>query len=166
MHPQPHQLPPLEGNFSAAAEERAMSLATAGTPQPPQGREKVDKEKMLSGELYSPFAPDLMAERELCKAACWRFNHAATNPNLGISKVEQGRLLLEVLRPGRAWESAPGVAGGYMADGYSSDLLDVTIEAPFHCSYGYNIRLGKDVHIQMGCLIQDSNLVGCSPTLR
>lgn len=118
-----------------------------------------EKEKMLAQQMYYPFSPDLLAERELCKAACWRFNNAATNPNLGISKVEQGRLLLEVLRPGRNWESAPNVAGGYMADGYSSDLVDVNIEAPFTCSYGYNIRIGKDVHIHSGCTIQDSNLV-------
>ncbi|RPA81859.1 trimeric LpxA-like protein [Ascobolus immersus RN42] len=132
-----------EGNSTIAAEEK----------------ERSEKDKMLSQQLYYPFAPDLLAERELCKAACWRFNNAATNPNLGISKVEQGRLLLEVLRPGRNWEPAPAVAGGYMADGYSSDLVDVIIEAPFTCSYGYNIRIGKGVHIHMGCTIEDANLV-------
>lgn len=152
----PHQLPPLPTDYGATTEERVMALQ--GTPTP-SSASKSDKDRMLLGELYSPFAQDLTTERELCKAACWRYNNAATNPNLGISKIEQGRLLLEVLRPGRQWEPAPAVAGGYMADGYSSDLIDVTIEAPFTCSYGYNIRLGKGVHIHMGCLIQDSNLV-------
>lgn len=34
-----------------------------------------EREKMLRGELYHAFTPDLMAIRDKCKAACIRFNN-------------------------------------------------------------------------------------------
>jgi acetyltransferase-like isoleucine patch superfamily enzyme len=36
---------------------------------------------------------------------------------------------------------------------------DVFIEAPFHCSYGINIRLGSRVYLNAGCTILDSGIV-------
>ncbi len=36
---------------------------------------------------------------------------------------------------------------------------DVFIEAPFHCSYGLNIRLGANVYLNAGCTILDSGTV-------
>jgi hypothetical protein len=35
-----------------------------------------EKEKMLRGELYYAFTPDLIAARTRCKHACQRFNNA------------------------------------------------------------------------------------------
>jgi maltose O-acetyltransferase len=35
----------------------------------------------------------------------------------------------------------------------------VFIEAPFHCSYGFNIRLGERVYLNAGCVILDSGRV-------
>ncbi|KAG1709248.1 hypothetical protein DVH05_019892 [Phytophthora capsici] len=29
------------------------------------------------------------------------------------------------------------------------------IESPFHCDYGYNIRLGDDVYMNVGCVLLD-----------
>jgi hypothetical protein len=130
-------------------------------------RLRSEKEKMLSGQLYHANAPELVADREACKAACWRYNNVAANPNYGISEAEKGRMLLDILRPGAKWEvvntgAAPGTPGAitYMSDnGYASDISDVTVDAPFTCSYGYNIVLGTNVSIEAGCLILDSNKV-------
>jgi len=33
---------------------------------------------------------------------------------------------------------------------------DCLIEAPFHCSYGFNIHLGRAVYLNAGCTILDS----------
>jgi len=35
----------------------------------------------------------------------------------------------------------------------------VFIESPFHCAYGFNIRLGQGVYINAGCSILDTGLV-------
>ncbi len=35
-----------------------------------------EKDKMLRGELYRAFTPELTAERARCRAACTRFNNA------------------------------------------------------------------------------------------
>lgn len=126
-------------------------------------RQRSEKEKMLSSELYQANSPELIEERERCKGACIRFNNAS-DPNVGVSKVETGRLLLEVLRPGEKWavmmQNTQGAPPKYVNEkGAPCDIVDVKIDAPFTCSYGYNIRLGKDVHIEFGCTILDSCLV-------
>ncbi|MFY0596230.1 MAG: sugar O-acetyltransferase [Cognatishimia sp.] len=33
------------------------------------------------------------------------------------------------------------------------------VEAPFHCSYGFNTRIGDDVYLNVGCLVLDSGAV-------
>jgi acetyltransferase-like isoleucine patch superfamily enzyme len=133
-------------------------------------RPRSEKEKMINSELYHANSSELIAEREACKAACWRYNNVASNPNLGISEAEKGRLLLDIIRPGNKWEvvntgAAPGTPGGltYVSEnGFTSDIIDVTVDAPFTCSYGYNIRLGKNVYIEFGCTILDS----CAVTIK
>ena len=42
--------------------------------------EPTEKEKMLRGELYHAFTPDLTADRVRCKWACNRFNKADEAP--------------------------------------------------------------------------------------
>jgi hypothetical protein len=38
-----------------------------------------NRRRMLAGELYYAFTPDLTAERKRCKAASWEYNqHAVT----------------------------------------------------------------------------------------
>lgn len=153
------------GGRRVSFSQAALSAASGSIP-----RQRSEKEKMINSELYHANAPELVQERQACKAACWRYNNAAANPTLGISDVEKGRLLQEVLRPGRNWEavntgSVPGAAGGhtYVSEGgYPSDIVDVVVDAPFTCSYGYNIRLGKNVYIEFGCTILDSCSVGCA----
>lgn len=134
-------------------------------------RPKSEKEKMINSELYHANSPELVAERAACKASCWRYNNIAANPASGISEAEKGRMLLEILRPGNKWDvvntgaAAPGTTAGLAfvsENGYTSDITDVTVDAPFICSYGYNIRLGKSVYIEFGCTILDS----CAVTIK
>lgn len=42
--------------------------------------EPTEKEKMLRGELYRAFTPDLIAARTRCKWACNRFNKSDEVP--------------------------------------------------------------------------------------
>ena len=42
--------------------------------------EPTEKEKMLRGELFIAFSPELLAERDRCKYACLRFNEAGEVP--------------------------------------------------------------------------------------
>jgi hypothetical protein len=173
--PAPQQAPsPLLPASAPVTNHNASSLAAisaaSGSTLP---RQRSEKEKMIKSELYHANAPELVEERERCKAACWRFNNAATNPNLGISKIEKGRLLLDVLRPRANWEVAlrstePGkpLQTTYVDErGYPTDIIDVQVDAPFTCSYGYNIRLGKDVNIEFGCTILDSCAVSSKTSL-
>ena len=46
-----------------------------------------NKERMLRGELYYAFTPDLIAERERCRLACGRFNRA--DRHLGRRKLTE-----------------------------------------------------------------------------
>ncbi|CAZ84090.1 unnamed protein product [Tuber melanosporum] len=163
----PQQATPT--NNAVTSHPTSVSQATVATASgSSMPRERSEKEKMISSELYFASSPELVEERERCKAACWRFNSAATNPDLGISKAEKGRLLHQILRPGGTWEVTRinGLTGpeiSYINDaGTPSDIVDVRVDAPFNCSYGYNIRLGRDVLIEAGCTILDS----CSVTIK
>jgi hypothetical protein len=49
-----------------------------------------NKQKMLRGELYHAFTPDLVAARAKCKAACDKFNNAGA-----ISRRKQVELWRE-----------------------------------------------------------------------
>jgi len=167
----PHDNVPASAGGAAGADRRvsfshqALAAATGSMVRP-----RSEKEKMINSELYHANSSELIAEREACKAACWRYNNVASNPNLGISEAEKGRLLLDIIRPGNKWEvvntgAAPGTPGGltYVSEnGFTSDIIDVTVDAPFTCSYGYNIRLGKNVYIEFGCTILDS----CAVTIK
>ena len=116
---------------------------------------------MLAGELYRPFNPILLEERERCKAAVWRFNNS-TNPNLGVSREERARLFREILQPsshnshhsGSSRAGTPGSINSVSPVGSVGER--VVVEAPFTCDYGYNISLGDDVLISANCTITDT----------
>jgi len=146
---------------------------------PPARYAASEKEKMLNGDYFHAFTPELLEERDRCKAACWRFNNAA-NPTLGIGRDEKLRFLMEILRPMSGSRGPqPGWNGEYGANGhpFSRKALpgsentgiggypageEPWIEAPFICDYGYNIKLGQGVFINFGCTIIDTCTV-CKP---
>ena len=87
------------------------------------------KQRMLAGELYDPSDPELQAE--LAAAQFWM---ARYNAALGRSADERRALLRE--RLGAVGEGAE-------------------IRPPFHCDYGFNIRLGAGAFLNFNCVILD-----------
>ena len=87
-----------------------------------------EREKMLAGELYRTDDADLCAEREATQAWLDRFNAA------GVSEAARRATLGERL-------AAIGDAA--------------VVRTPFHCDYGFNIRLGSQVFLNFGCVLLD-----------
>ena len=88
-----------------------------------------EKQKMLAGAPYHAGDPELRADR--ARAAAWmvRYNAALATP-----ATERRVLLREAM-----------AAVGDRA----------VVRPPFHCDYGYNIRLGADVFLNFGCVVLD-----------
>jgi maltose O-acetyltransferase len=88
-----------------------------------------EKQKMLAGEAYRPGDAELQADQARAKAWMARFNASLAAP-----PAERRAMLREILAE--------------VGDG-------AVIRPPFHCDYGYNIRLGRDVFLNYGCVILD-----------
>ena len=88
-----------------------------------------ETEKMLAGEFYDPFDPDLVRARERCRNLCWDLN--ATRD----ADAEARRRLLREL---------------FGAGGDS-----VWMQPPFYCDYGTNIKLGERVFFNFNCVVLD-----------
>jgi maltose O-acetyltransferase len=85
-----------------------------------------EKAKMLRGEMYNPFDPALMAERQQTRQILLQLNQTD----------QDGRAeLLRQLIPNAGQE--------------------LYIEPPFHCDYGSNITLGDLVFFNFNCVILD-----------
>ena len=95
---------------------------------------RTEKEKMLAGELYNANVPEIQADQAAAAAWMDRYNAAIAMP-----ADARRALLLE-----RFAEVGEGSV----------------IRPPFHCDYGYNIRLGRGVFLNFGCVILD--VVGVS----
>jgi maltose O-acetyltransferase len=90
---------------------------------------RTEKEKMLAGELYDAGAPELQADLAATHRWLVRYNAA-----LDASAADRRELLLECLAA--------------VGDG-------AVIRPPFHCDYGFNIRLGAGVFLNFNCVILD-----------
>ncbi|MBY4891562.1 sugar O-acetyltransferase [Rhodobacteraceae bacterium N5(2021)] len=92
-----------------------------------------EREKRDQGAWYTCLDPELGAMRDTARAAC--FQHNTTPPDArGALSPLLAALLAEV------------GAGALM-------------EAPFHCAYGHNIALGRNVYLNAGCVILDTGPV-------
>lgn len=107
-----------------------------------------ERDEMNAGRPFYQFDMELVEERERCSAACWKFNNAM-NPSLGLSPVERSRLFKEILQP-RDEMTVPPLN--------DTEIVGekVTVEAPFHADYGYNIQIGSEVFIGRNCHISDA----------
>lgn len=94
---------------------------------------KSEMEKMIAGELYMPNDPEIAAEINANQIWLARYNALLNRPN--------GERL-DVLR------ERFGAVG---------DHCDV--RPPFHCDYGFNIRLGTGVFFNFNCVILDVTTV-------
>ncbi|RSZ60055.1 sugar O-acetyltransferase [Massilia atriviolacea] len=88
-----------------------------------------EKQKMLAGEAYLPRDPEIQADQAAAKAWMVRYNAALAEP------VSARRALL--------------------AEQFGAVGEGAVIRPPFHCDYGYNIRLGKNVFLNFNCVILD-----------
>ncbi|MBU1362118.1 MAG: sugar O-acetyltransferase [Gammaproteobacteria bacterium] len=88
-----------------------------------------EKQKMLAGNLYDPVDPEIQADQAATREWLVRYNAA-----LGMLPAQRRELLVE--RFAAVGEGA-------------------TIRPPFHCDYGFNIRLGAGVFLNFNCVILD-----------
>jgi maltose O-acetyltransferase len=88
-----------------------------------------NRQKMLAGEMYDPFDPELVAARERARDLCQTLN--ATRES---EQDERRRILRELFG-----------AGGET----------VWMQPPFYCDYGSNIELGERVFFNFNCVVLD-----------
>ena len=88
-----------------------------------------ERQKMIAGEPYDPGDPELQADQAAAKQWMARYNAA-----MAASPAERRDLLRQRL--------------GEVAEG-------VVVRPPFHCDYGYNIRLGENVFLNFNCIVLD-----------
>jgi maltose O-acetyltransferase len=88
-----------------------------------------EMDKMLAGELYDPFDPELAQARERARDLCRDLN--ATRER---DRDERRRILKELF--GKGGES-------------------VWMQPPFFCDYGSNILLGERVFFNFNCVVLD-----------
>src|SRR5437868_15254899 len=94
---------------------------------------RTEKDKMLAGELYDPFDPELVRARERARDLCQDLN--ATRER---DQDARRRILTALF--GRGGET-------------------VWMQPPFLCDYGSNIPLGQRVFFNLNCGVLDVWLV-------
>lgn len=92
----------------------------------PRGRVTTERNKMLTGALYDPGDPELVAARERARDLCQR---------LGEAERDERRNILEAL--------------------FSSGGGSASVQPPFACDYGSNIELGQNVFFNFNCVVLD-----------
>jgi maltose O-acetyltransferase len=90
---------------------------------------QTEREKMLAGELYKAWDPELVALRARARRLCRAFNQTTDD-----EAEEQTRLLKELF----------GTTGEA-----------IKIEPPFFCDYGGNIHVGNNFFMNFDCVILD-----------
>jgi maltose O-acetyltransferase len=88
-----------------------------------------EREKMLAGEMYDPFDPELVAGRERARDLC-----QTLNAKREAQQDERRRILRELF----------GTGGD-----------TVWMQPPFFCDYGSNIELGERVFFNFNCIVLD-----------
>ncbi len=88
-----------------------------------------EMENMLAGRPYRPGAPEIQAAQAATKAWLARFN-----ASLALTGDERRALLVQRLAD--------------VGEG-------AVIRPPFHCDYGFNIRLGAGAFLNYNCVILD-----------
>ena len=88
-----------------------------------------ERQKMLTGEMYDPFDPELVAAREQARDLCTSLN--ATHEG----QQDERRAILRTLF-GKGGET-------------------VWMQPPFFCDYGSNIELGERVFFNFNCIVLD-----------
>ncbi|SFI80882.1 sugar O-acetyltransferase [Nitrosomonas sp. Nm34] len=90
---------------------------------------RTERQKMLAGELYDPFDPELVGAREHARSLCH-----ALNTTRELEQSERRRILEDLF----------GTGGD-----------TVRMQPPFYCDYGSNIHLGTRVYFNFNCTVLD-----------
>jgi maltose O-acetyltransferase len=93
------------------------------------GMMQSERDKMLAGELYDPLDRELVAAREQARNLC-----QALNATHEAEQEDRRRIVRDLFG-----------AGGQT----------VSIQPPFFCDYGSNIRLGERVFFNFNCIVLD-----------
>jgi maltose O-acetyltransferase len=88
-----------------------------------------ERQKMLAGEMYDPFDPELVTARERARDLCQALNSTREG------QLDERRRILRELFGG----------GGET----------VWMQPPFFCDYGTNIELGERVFFNFNCIVLD-----------
>lgn len=88
-----------------------------------------EREKMLAGELYDAFDPELVLARERARNLCQELNASRER------EQQDRRRILKKL--------------------FGSGGDSVWLQPPFFCDYGSNIRLGERVYFNFNCVVLD-----------
>jgi maltose O-acetyltransferase len=90
---------------------------------------RTERDKMLAGEMYDPFDPELTTQRHRARDLCQMLN-ATRN----AQQEERRRILRDLF--GKGGDS-------------------VWMQPPFFCDYGINIELGERVFFNFNCIVLD-----------
>jgi acetyltransferase-like isoleucine patch superfamily enzyme len=117
-------------------------------------KEDVERSKMLRHTHYNHFDTTLVNERQRCERAVARYNDACKLDS-GVGEEEARNILNKVFDPSK------DTTHRFIAAPQEKGLLShgVKIEAPFHCTYGYNIKIMDSVYIGKNCMIDDAGKV-------
>ncbi|ASK61527.1 acetyltransferase [Virgibacillus phasianinus] len=91
---------------------------------------KTEKQKMVAGDMYDPFVPELIEGRNQARKLTRQFNQS-----LETEDIKRTEILKELL-------------------GSCED--SIFIEPNFRCDYGYNIHVGENFYANFDCVILDA----------
>ncbi|GME30175.1 Acetyltransferase [Neofusicoccum parvum] len=111
-----------------------------------------NKRKMLCGEQYYSFTPELTAARAHCKRACKRFTDASD------SEAPRRRLI-------ELWKDITGDTTPLPPPASTPEKDDKLlenepwVEGPIRIDYGFNVKLGANVYVNSNATFIDTCLV-------
>ncbi|UJO17267.1 Maltose O-acetyltransferase [Fulvia fulva] len=108
-----------------------------------------NKTRMLRGDYYYAFTPELVKDRRRCGRAISRYNNADSETLTRRRQVEMWRGIIGDKTP------LPPPADNEEAD---ENLFaeDAWVEPPIHIDYGTNVEVGDNVFINFNCTILDT----------
>lgn len=92
-------------------------------------KDRSEKEKMLAGALYRPGDPEIQRDQAETRSWLVRYNAALAAP--------------------------PGERRSLLRERFGAVGEGAVVRPPFHCDFGYNIGLGRDVFLNFGCVVLD-----------
>ncbi|KAH8125131.1 hypothetical protein ACSS6W_010724 [Trichoderma asperelloides] len=97
-----------------------------------------NRKRMLRGDLYYAFTPDLIQDRKECARACRKLNTAVEPTRRELAEIWREITRDQTPLPPKAPTEEEDEA---LLDDYP------IVEGPLKMDYGYNVRLGKNVFV-------------------